>query len=170
MMNVRYRLYRLVASLLLSIVFAAFANASSTNAPYDEAADAKADVKAALAAAAKDKVPVLVVFGANWCPDCKALDSALKTGATGALAAKDFKVVKIDVGRMNKNTDIAEMYGVPLKKGIPAVAVVAPNEGASQSRVLYVTKAGELADARNMGDKGIYDFFKRVSADLSAKP
>jgi thioredoxin 1 len=47
---------------------------------------------------------------------------------------------------------------VPLKNGIPAAAVLSP-----RGKVLYATKAGELADARNMGDTGIYEFFARVS-------
>lgn len=46
---------------------------------YDASADAEADVKDALAAAAKDGKPVLVDLGADWCPDCVVL---------GRLAAK----------------------------------------------------------------------------------
>ena len=42
---------------------------------YDEAADAKAAIRAALADAEKAKLPVLVVFGANWCGDCRMLDA-----------------------------------------------------------------------------------------------
>jgi len=34
--------------------------------------------------------------------------------------------------------------------------------------VLYATRAGELADARKMGDAGIHEFFKRAAA--SARP
>jgi thioredoxin 1 len=158
---------------IMSIFFAplvlATSLASAADAPYNESADAKADVKLALAQASKDKVPVLLVFGANWCGDCKVLDAAFKSGSAAPLISREFKVVKIDVGRFTKNVDIAEMYGVPLKKGIPAVAVVSANANASQSKVLYVTKAGELADARSMGDKGIYEFFKRVLMDTKPK-
>jgi thioredoxin 1 len=160
--------YRFTSSLFAAFVFA-MSLAHAADMPYNESADAKAEVKLALTKAAADKVPVLLVFGANWCGDCKVLDSALKSGSAAPLAARDFRIVKIDVGRFNKNTDIAQMYGVPLKKGIPAVAIVSANADASQNKVLYVTKAGELADARNMGDKGIYDFFKRVSADTKPK-
>jgi protein disulfide-isomerase len=127
--------------------------------PYDETADAKAQIQAALSEAWKAKVPVLVVFGANWCADCKILDLAFKEGSSAPLIAKSFKVVKVNVGRFDRNTDIADAYGVPLKEGIPAVAVLSP-----QGKVLYATKAGELADARSMGDQGIYEFFRKVAA------
>jgi thioredoxin 1 len=129
------------------------------DAPYDESANARADVQRALADAAKTGVPVLVVFGANWCGDCKVLDLAMKEGPSAPLIAREFKVVKVDVGRFNRNVDIAESYGVPLKKGIPAVVILSP-----ANRVLYATKAGELADAGNMGERGIYDFFRSVTS------
>jgi len=92
------------------------------------------------------------------------LDIAMKNGASAPLIAKDFKIVKVDVGRVDKNLDVAETYGVPLKKGIPAVAIIS-----SSSEVLYVTKEGELSNARKMGDQGIYDFLKRVTAEATAK-
>src|SRR5512140_2962075 len=98
--------------------------ALAATGPYDEAADAKAQVAAAVADAAKANMPVLVVFGANWCPDCKVLDLAFKEGAAAPLIAKHFKVVKVDVGRFDKNVSIAEGYGVPVKNGIPAIAVL----------------------------------------------
>jgi thioredoxin 1 len=131
---------------------------------YNETADAKAEIKQALAQAATTGVPVLVIFGANWCGDCKILDMAIKQGASAALVAKEFKVVKVDVGRFDHNVDIAQSYGVPLKKGIPAVAVLSP-----KNQVLYVTGEGELADARKMGETGIYEFFKKVTPGLKTK-
>ena len=148
----------LVATLLVAASVLATAVTAATG-PYDEAADAKAQVSAALAEAGPAKRPVLVVFGANWCPDCKVLDLAFKRGPSAPLIDKHFKVVKVDVGRFDKNVDVAQAYGVPLNKGIPAVVVLSP-----QGQVLYATQAGELADARSMGDQGIYDFFAKVAA------
>lgn len=146
----------LLASLLLATGLAAQAAPTPI---YNEAADAKAEVRAALAEAEQAKLPVLVVFGANWCGDCKMLDATMKHGPSAPLIAQHFKVVKVDVGRFDRNVDIAERYRVPLKKGIPAVAVLSP-----QGKLLYATEGGELADARKMGDQGVYDFFTRVAA------
>jgi protein disulfide-isomerase len=143
-----------LATALLLVSTASLAASQS----YDESADAKAEIRASLEEASKTKIPVLVVFGANWCGDCMVLDMAFKNGSSAALIQKNFKVVKVNVGRFDRNVDIAESYGVPLKNGIPAVAVLS-----SQGKVVYATQSGELADARNMGDKGIYAFFARVS-------
>ncbi len=132
--------------------------------PYNETADARTDIKDALAKATTAQTPVIVVFGANWCGDCKMLDAAMKTGASAPLLAHDFKIVKVNVGHFDKNKDVAESYGVPLSKGIPAVAILSP-----KNEVLYATKEGELSNARKMGDNGVYEFFKRVTASSLAK-
>ena len=84
---------------------------------------------------------------------------AFKSGTSAPLINKNFKVVKVNVGRFDKNVEIAETYGVPLKSGIPAVVVLTP-----EGKVTYATRAGELADARRMGESGIYDFFVKVAA------
>jgi thioredoxin 1 len=147
----------------LSVVFFALA-ATAANGPYNEKADAKSDIQQALKEATAAKTPVIVVFGANWCGDCKMLEYSMEKGASAALMAQDFKIVKVNVGRFDKNVEVAKSYGVPLAKGIPAVAILSTN-----NQVIYVTKDGELANARSMGDKGIYEFFKKVTAPSSGK-
>jgi thioredoxin 1 len=151
-----------ILNTLIFVILAVTANAADH--PYNETADAKLEIKQALTQAATARIPVIVVFGANWCGDCRALDTAMKTGASAPLLSRDFKIVKVDVGQVDKNLDIARSYGVPLEKGIPAVAIISTN-----NEVLYATKAGELADARKMGDNGIYEFFKRVTASAAPK-
>ncbi len=147
---------KILSILLLTILALA---APAADKPYNEEADAKLEIKQALAQAGTNQTPVILVFGANWCGDCVMLNSAMKSGASAPLFAKDFKIVKVDVGHFDKNEDVAKTYGVPLKKGIPAVAIVS-----AKNEVLYVTKDGELASARKMGDNGVYEFFKRVMA------
>ena len=144
-----------VLSLFMSV------SAFAADQVYDEQADANKEIQQALVEAAKAKVPVILVFGANWCGDCRVLDTAMKSGAAASLMARDFRVVKINVGRFDRNTDIAQTYGVPLKKGIPAVAMLS-----ASNEVLYATRSGELADARAMGDAGIHDFLKRAVASV----
>jgi protein disulfide-isomerase len=147
----------------LSFMFLAVV-ATAADSPYNETADAKLEIRQALTPAATTKTPVIVVFGANWCGDCKMLDSAMKNGASASLLSRDFKIVKVNVGHFDKNLDVAKSYGVPLAKGIPAVVIIS-----TKNEVLYATRDGELANARKMGDNGIYEFFKRVTASSKAK-
>jgi len=155
----RYNLEEPVMNrMLASIVAAALAVAvqaaqlPAASLPYDETANAAADVQHALATAHSSRSDVLLVFGANWCPDCRELDKALN-GSSHALIAGRFQIVKIDVGQFDKNLELANQYGNPIGKGIPAVVVLSPD-----NRILYSSKAGELANARRMGEQGIYDF------------
>lgn len=123
---------------------------------YDESADARADLKAALATARAEGKKVMVVFGANWCPDCIVLDKAMKDGRIKARVEREFVTVKVDVARFKKHLDLADQLGVPLKKGIPTLAVLD-----ADGRTLYATLEGEVGDAREMGEAGLYKFFDR---------
>jgi len=142
----------------LAVLLFFFGTALAAQGPYDEAADAKVQLASAVAQSKADHRPVLVVFGANWCPDCRALDIAIKNGRNAELISSEFRVVKVDVGRFDRNVEVADKYGVPLKKGIPAVAIVTADD-----RAIYATKAGELADARSMSEDGLYKFFRQAA-------
>ena len=144
---------------LLAIPLLLFALAvHAADGPYNEAADARREIQQALVDAAHTGKSVIVVFGANWCGDCKVLDLAMKQGPSAAFVASEFRVVKVDVGRFDRNVAVAESYGVPLKNGIPAIVILSP-----ANKILYLTRAGELADARSMGETGIYDFLRKVT-------
>jgi protein disulfide-isomerase len=151
------RLALALPALLLSSALLA-PSARAADKPYDESSDAKAQIQAGLQAAGAAHVPLLIVFGANWCADCHALDAAMKQGRTATLMAQQFRVVKVDVGNFDRNLDVVNAYGNPIKKGIPAAVIVSPS-----NQVLYATKGGELADARHMSETGIYDFFHQAA-------
>ncbi len=131
------------------------AAAADDKKPYDESANAKETVQAALAAAKAQNKSALIVFGANWCGDCKMLDMEMHQGELAKLVNDKLVVVKVDVGRFDRNKDVAEKYAANmLKKGIPSVALVR-----ADGSVAYVTEGGELADARKMGREGVTQFF-----------
>ena len=142
---------------LFALLFCLFAfnNAQADDRkPYNEAADAKAEVGAALKSAAAQNKATLLVFGANWCGDCKVLDMEMHQGELARLVDTKLNVVKIDTGRNDKNTDLIAQYGNATKKGIPSVVLLN-----SAGKVVYQTDGGELADARHMGSEGIMKFF-----------
>jgi len=71
-----------------------------------------------------------------------------------ALLAASFVVVEINVGRYDKNLDLAQKYYVPIKRGIPSLGVLD-----SRGALLYATDQGQFADARHMSYESIKDFF-----------
>ncbi|HEY2928043.1 thioredoxin family protein [Piscinibacter sp.] len=127
--------------------------------PYDEAADARADLNRALQQARSEHKQVLVVFGANWCPDCRDLALKMATGSLASHVGRHFIVTKVDVARFNKNTDLAQQMGNPIRMGIPAVAVLR-----ADGSLVKATTGGELADARNMGESEILKLLQGMSS------
>jgi thiol:disulfide interchange protein len=123
---------------------------------YDEHADARADIRAALARASKEHKYVILDFGANWCLDCHVLEEAMRRPELAPVIAKSFIVVHIDVGRFDKNVDLADEYHVPLKKGVPALAVL---DG--RGKLLEAQEQGEFEDARHLGFDAIRAFFEK---------
>lgn len=132
-------------------------SAESGSAPYDPAADAPAALVAARAQAAHTHKAVLVVFGANWCPDCRILARMMGQGRLAHYVAEHYVVVKVDIGNWDHNLELAGQLGYPIQKGIPAVSVVD-----AKGRLLAATQAGELASARSMGEDDVLDLFARL--------
>lgn len=131
--------------------------------PYNESADAEADIAAAIATAAQSDRKVMLVFGANWCPDCRALSKAFKQDAKlSKLIDKNFVVAKINIGRWDANTDIAKRYEEAASNGIPSVAVLN-----AEGELISVTKARELASAFKMSGREIRQWFVNLVKRLN---
>ena len=141
---------------LVPVIFLAATLFAVDQAPYDETADAHQQVASAIAEASKAQKNVVLVFGANWCGDCRALNEQMHKDELAALIASNYEVVKIDVGRFNKNKDIAAKYHVPLAHGIPTLAVLGPG-----GTVLYAMDQGQFSNARSMSYESIRDFFAK---------
>jgi len=93
---------------------------------YDETADGARAIAAAIARAQIENRRVLIQWGANWCPWCHKLH---ETCATNADLRKElqyeYEVVLVDVGRFDKNFDLAARYQADLKAtGIPYLTVL----------------------------------------------
>ncbi len=65
---------------------------------------------------------LMVEFGANWCSDCKELSRHLEDAAMRDYLRSEFVVLKVDVGRFDRNADTAKSLGIDINNGIPAAA------------------------------------------------
>ena len=123
---------------------------------YPENVDAKAEIAEALASAAKTHRRVILVFGGNWCYDCHALDAAFRSAEIAPMVNKNFVVVHVNIGEYDKNLDLAEKYGVPLKRGVPASAVLG-----SDGTLLYSQKQGEFESAKRISKEDVVAFLEK---------
>ena len=146
----------MIRSCFAALLLAAASSAALAAEPMYPSIDrARPDIDKALKEAAASKRRVIVDFGGNWCTDCRILDINMKKPENAALLQKNFVVVHVNVGDkgISDNFDVAERYGIPLKKGVPALAVL---EG--DGRVVYAQKAGEFENMRKMDPQSVNDF------------
>ena len=123
---------------------------------YTPGTNAHAEIQQALGLATKQHKRVLVVFGANWCYDCHVLDLAFHRPDVETVLGKNYEVVHVDVGEGDKNQDIMQQYEVPMKKGIPAVAVLDSN-----GKLLYSQRGGEFEKARALAPEDVLAFLNK---------
>ena len=131
---------------------------------YNESADARAEIKEALQKAAAEHKRVIVVFGANWCYDCHVLDKAFHSSELAPILASSYEVVHVDIGRGDKNQDLMKQYEVPMKRGIPGLAVLDPD-----GKLLYSQKNGEFENARALATVDFLAFLNKWKPDAQSR-
>jgi thiol:disulfide interchange protein len=123
---------------------------------YSETADPKAEIAAALKEAKSEHKRVIVDFGGDWCGDCQVLDIYFHQTPNAELLANNFVLVHVWIGEhIDANLDVPAKYGVPIHKGVPALAVLAPD-----GRVIYAQKTGEFDDMRHMEASSVTEFLE----------
>ncbi|OZA94589.1 thioredoxin family protein [Altererythrobacter sp. H2] len=150
--------------LLLLLGALALAGCATTGAPktghpearsYNAAPDAVAAVDAALVRAAERGTRVLVVFGANWCHDSRALAGWLETPRFAALVAERYELVFVNVGMPQTgdghNLGLARRFGLDAVPGTPAVLVLR-----SDGRALNLDSAASWRNAASRSEEAIF--------------
>jgi thiol:disulfide interchange protein len=120
---------------------------------YPDPSQAKADLAAALKTAAATHRRVIIDFGGNWCGDCQVLDIYFHNPENRPILESNYVLVHVNIGHMDENVDIAEHYGVPLNRGVPALAVLSDT-----GKVLYSQKSGEFEKMRSMQANSVTSF------------
>lgn len=122
--------------------------------PYDEQADAKAAVAKAKAQAKREHKTLLIDLGGNWCGDCRVLAGILDVPELQPFVARHFVIVTVDIGRYDKNGDIAAHYGIARLQGVPAILAVDP----VHDTLLNKDRLFALTDARHMNPQALADW------------
>ncbi len=145
-----------VQMMTLAAVLALLVPMVSRAGAFPVPARAQADIDTAIAQAQHKRV--LVAFGADWCPDCRVLATLLARPENEMLLKADYVLVRVNVGRdgITDNFDIAKRYGIPLKKGVPALAVLD-----AEGKLIYAQQNGEFESMRGMDPKSVNEFLNR---------
>jgi thiol:disulfide interchange protein len=151
---------------LLALLALAVGTARPANREiYPDAAQAKADLAAAMKTAAQAHKRILLDFGGNWCGDCQVLDMYFHDPQNLPLLEANFVLVHINIGYMDRNLDLAKKYEVPVEKGVPALAVLSEN-----GKLIFSQKDKQFEAMRRMETSAVTQFlvqWKPVKAGCS---
>lgn len=132
---------------------------------YTVSNDAAADVDAALARAAETDKRVLVVMGANWCHDSRALAGWLETERIAALVETEYELVFVNIGMPQTgdghNLAIAERFGLEELPGTPNLLVLT-SDGA-------LVNADTATSWRNSASRNEDDIFDELATLAEAQ-
>ncbi len=120
---------------------------------YPDPAQAKPELAAALKSAAQTHKRILLDFGGNWCGDCQVLDIYMHNADNRPILEANYVVVHVNVGEYDANLDLAAKYGIPLQRGVPAIAVLSET-----GKLLYSQKSGEFESMRRMDPSAVTRF------------
>jgi thiol-disulfide isomerase/thioredoxin len=112
---------------------------------YDEKANADQLVDDAMARAKKTHKLLLIDEGGNWCPDCVVLHNLMLVPAMQKFMDAHYVVAMVDVGKFDRNPQIAARYGYTERlKGVPTILVVNPatNKVINSEQVFALSNAG----------------------------
>ncbi len=128
---------------------------------YDESADAREQIKAALAKATKENRRVLIQWGANWCGWCHLLHDLFKSDRKiRRELLYEYDVVLVDIGRWNKNLDLADGYAADFKKnGVPYLTVLD-----ADGKVIANQETGTLEEGPRHDPAKVLAFLQEHSA------
>ena len=122
--------------------------------PYDVKASPKVQIAAAAARARATHRLLLIDLGGNWCGDCRVLAGLMALPEVRGFVEKNYEVVAVDVGRMDKNLGVPAHYGVGHLEGVPALLVVDPRSDTLVNKGHIFA----LADARHMTPQALADW------------
>ncbi|EAQ28097.1 Putative protein disulfide isomerase [Erythrobacter sp. NAP1] len=123
---------------------------------YVVSSDAMGDVDAALARATEVDKRVLLVMGANWCHDSRALAGWLESERIGALVDEQYELVFVNIGMPQQgdghNLDIAQRFGLDNLPGTPNVLVLT-----ADGTLVNAETATTWRNAASRSEEAIYD-------------
>ena len=109
----------------------------------------------------KEKQAV-VIFGANWCPDCRILAGTLKLPSVEKFMKSNYSIMHIDLGKYDINMSLLEILGIPKQEGVPRV-VIFDNEG----KAINLDTNDRWRTARDSKQQEIFNYFQKYAKDYS---
>ncbi|MGF7080581.1 thioredoxin family protein [Mucilaginibacter sp. UYCu711] len=126
---------------------------------YHPAADAKADIAAAVKQAAASHKNVLLQIGGNWCIWCIYFNDLVKKDAELDKYLRDnYVVVHVNYSPENKNEQVLADLGYPQRFGFPVFVVLD-----AKGKRLHTQNSAYLEEGRGHSKAKVLEFFQNWS-------
>ena len=103
----------------------------------------------------RGKQPV-VIFGGNWCPDCRILEGTLAMPTIKKFLQQHYQVMHIDIGRYDRNMELMDHLNIESKKGVPRVVILD-----LEKNIMNSSTSSEWTTARDRKQQEIYNYFQK---------
>ena len=123
--------------------------------PYERVDLSESDLISFIDSTINNKKQPVVIFGANWCPDCRILSAVLDLKTVNEYMNDNFEILYIDLGRYDINMSLMEFFDIMPQQGIPRVVIL--NE---DKEVLNIKDTGEWTTARSRTKQEIFNYFQ----------
>tara|TARA_B000000565_G_C23727665_1_gene355934 strand:+ start:484 stop:987 length:504 start_codon:yes stop_codon:yes gene_type:complete len=105
----------------------------------------------------KDKQPI-IIFGANWCPDCRIFSATMDIPKIKSYIDQNFEVLYVDVKRYEINMSLMEEFGIEPAEGIPRLLIFDKNR-----KLINSSNTTEWRTARDRTSQEIFNFFQDMN-------
>lgn len=127
---------------------------------YNPAANAQADLKAAVAKAKKEGKHVFVQVGGNWCSWCIAFHNLVdNTPELKKLLNDNYETVLINYSKENKNEAVLAKLQYPGRFGFPVFLILDGN-----GKLLHTQNSAYLEEGKGHSVKKVSEFLKSWTA------
>lgn len=139
--------------------FVSFAQQTKKVSLYDTAANAEADIKKAVAIAAKEHKNVMLQIGGNWCIWCTRFHNTVSSNDTLSKLMKDnYVVVYVNYEKKNSGSPLWKELGYPQRFGFPVFVIL----DAKGNRI-HTQNSAYLEEAKGHSPAKIAEFLEQWS-------
>ena len=124
--------------------------------PYKRIEVTEEELKAFIANTKKKQA--VIIFGANWCPDCRILAGTLKLPSVEKFMQRNYSILHIDLGKYDINMALLEILGIPKQEGVPRV-VIFDNKG----KPINLDTNDRWRTARDSKQQEIFNYFQKYA-------
>ena len=123
--------------------------------PYERINVSKDELRNFIDKAINNNKQPIIIFGANWCPDCRILSAVLELPTVKKYMNENFETLYIDLGRYDINMSLMKYFEIMPQQGIPRVVILN-----KEKEVLNIKDTGEWTTARSRTKQEIFNYFQ----------